>query len=480
MTCHHHTVFVAKLLIETTSPLAINSGQRETNFDSALVRDVNGLPVIPATAIAGVWSHLVETYFDLATRQHWFGKADKAEAKASRFSISHGILHDAQNRPITPYLTEDKINNDAILSICQLARPYHRERVSINDRGVAKDTGKFDQIILPKGLCFSLHVRWTGKKEDDYQSIFALWNDRNMAFGASTRNGLGAIKLIQSEIKRFDLTQGAEQGAKLNQYVNQYSPLKRNEIANFTSNNPSQLLAVLPLKALDNWRCGSGSQLIDPSKATQKGSVGIITYSEPCWTWHQDVVKWQPKGKPVLCGSSIKGILAHRVAFHYRRHTSQWAEHMAEADHSTWETKPEGIHALFGFSCEKDHDNSRAGILLIEDCDLRFTHTVIRTHNSIDRFTGGVRKGALYSEELLYQPEFTLRIWLKPQAGAISPELKQALLDTFDDLKNGMLPMGAGSGRGTSVVMQTPNTLWTVNDASLVIQDENMPAEVNA
>jgi hypothetical protein len=94
---------------------------------------------------------------------------------------------------------------------------------------------------------------------------------------------------------------------------------------------------------------------------------------------------------------------------------------------------------------------------------------VIRTHNSIDRFTGGVRDGALYSEELLYQPTFELQLYLTP-GEPLSDELNGALLDTLNDIKFGLLPIGAGAGRGTSMVMPDSSKTWQVNASLLSIQ----------
>ncbi len=92
---------------------------------------------------------------------------------------------------------------------------------------------------------------------------------------------------------------------------------------------------------------------------------------------------------------------------------------------------------------------------------------MIRQHNSIDRFTGGVRQGgALFNEQLLYQPEFTLKLWVTPD-NAVSSALSQAILDTLDDLKHGLLPLGAGSGRGASLVEHHVKHPWLVNESTL-------------
>lgn len=461
-------IHVAKLVLETQSPMAITTGERETSFDSALVRDMNGLPIIPATAIAGVWGHLAQ-HLPNNEKNYWFGSSEKS----SVLSISNAVIHDQNNRPVLPFMAPEIIGNDSVLSVCALERPYHRERVSLNDRGVAKDTGKFDQIVLPKGVRFSLTVRWQHNAKFDHTALFALWNDRQMAFGASTRNGLGQVKVIASEIKAFNLDSAPEQAEQLQHYVfDRKVPTQLNEIASFSHDN-DRLFASLPLQALDNWRCGSGSELLDrnSSRVQDDLNVAIKTYSEPSWTWKNNQANWV-LATPVLCGSSIKGILAHRVAFHYRKHAGIWAETMVGENHAVWSSKPSALNQLFGYADEADHDASIAGILMVDDCPLSYEHTVIRHHNSIDRFTGGVRDGALFTEQLLYQPRFTVKVWLKVQRESLDKQVYQALLDALADLKNGLLPMGAGSGRGNSVVMADSCSPWVVNAQMLSVSED--------
>lgn len=448
-------VFITKLVIQTQSPMAINSGAKETGFDTQLARDASGLPYIPATSIAGVWGHLIEDCTDLgkSVRDNWFGRTEQA----SSLVISNGILHSADNTPVGPLLTEEEVNNDSLLKLLRRERPHHRERVAINDRGVAKHTGKYDQLLLPKGVRFSVTLKWTtSKRNDDYQlsdnewqALLALWNDRKFAFGASTRNGLGRIKVIACEQHSFDLSDGPQAGHKMQQCL-ENKTVKGNSLPEPTENQ-AELLASLPLKALDNWRCGTGSTLM--SKNTPDGSVALITYSEPEIEWNNNQAHLS-NNKPVLCGSSVKGILAHRMAYHLRRHKQIWAEGMAEASHDEWQQSPVELNELFGFAAEKESEG-KAGILYVDDAEISYTDTVLRTHNKIDRFTGGVQKGALFTEELLYQPQFTLNIWIN-RTHHLSENVKKALEDTISDLEMGLLPMGAGSGRGTSLVIPQP------------------------
>jgi len=467
----------ANLVIETVSPLAITSGAREVAFDSALIRDVNGLPMIPATAIAGVWSQLVEAHLGDDLRRYWFGKAvdkdTKEEQCRSRFSISNGVINDQYGQPVRGFLPQEEIEQDPVLKICIQERPYHRERVAINDRGVAKPHAKFDQIVLPKGLRFSIQIRW---QDDGAEPLLALWNLRQMAFGSSTRNGLGQIKLVHSEVNSVDLSFGERAAAQIRQLLKPDINPTTNRLAQ-TLGNSEFLLAQLPLQALDNWRYGSGTSLLgDYSDLEQQ--VALISYSEPYWQWIDGRAVWQA-ARPVLCGSAVKGILAHRIAYHYRKHKQLWAEEMELADHQQWQSRPEGLNSLFGFADENDHQASLAGVLIVDDCDIDYEKTSIRYHNAIDRFTGGVRSGALYSEELLFQPKFTLKIWLASPVGSATrlrefdPVLKLAFENTIEDLQSGLLPFGASSGRGISLVEQGDHAEWIVNSDLLASTEKD-------
>lgn len=552
---HLKHIHIAKLVIETTSPMAINSGQRETGFDAELARDASGLPTIPATAIAGVWSHIIESITcekedELAAEQlkeRWFGNTDQS----SSLTINNGRVHNSNNQPVSVLLTPEEISNDTLLTLLANPAPLHRERVSLNDRGVAKDTGKFDQVLLPTGTRFSITLRFDDRPrkdneqltEEGFNKLLEAWFDPRFAFGSSTRNGLGKIKIIAGSISTINLENNIEASAEIKEALENQPKTLNSEFENKQqAKQQAKLLANLPLQALDNWRCGTGSErLVDagkpdrqnnvkvatlqatPTKPAEKeivskkggkghkgkkgskhtssakavsvsartatishssiasnssqtdfgkpdevGNIHSLSYSEKVIEWNGITAGSQAtlsKPKAILCGSSIKGILAHRIAFHYRKHEKIWAEskEMANCTHEEWETRPVELKELLGLADEEDNKNSAAGKLWVDDCELEFEHTVIRTHNQIDRFTGGVRKGALYTEELLYQPKFTLKLFIDPSA-TLSPSLRNAFKDTLNDIELGLLPIGAGSGRGNSLVLpnKSEKDKWSI------------------
>ncbi|MDA9557145.1 RAMP superfamily CRISPR-associated protein [Vibrio sp.] len=484
-----------QLVIETISPMAIYSGQRETGFDNQIQRDINGLPYIPASAIAGVWQQLAKHQLSAShTLASWFGSTDNG----APLYINHGKVLDSKSQPVPNFISEEAIENDTVLRLLANDRPMHRERVAINDRGVAKDTGKFDQIMLPKGVRFQITIQLNQDATldtDHWHQLLSLWEHRLFCFGASTRNGLGRFKVVASRENVVDLVQGPNAAQQLNQVRRQALPTRHVLQSLFAQHTmPLTPIAVLPIKALDNWRYGTGSEVLSRSdashsthgQANDEREPNILMYTERSiqWTAHHAQLS---APTPVLCGSSIKGILAHRLTYHYRRLQGVWAESLDNADplisadsvettaptksHRScpWNTLPEEVRTLLGYAA--DHKNSSeglAGSLWVEDCTVQYQHAHVRQHTALDQFTGGVRQGALFSEELLYQPEFTLTLSFahtRSQNVELSDTLTQALEATIEDLEIGLLPMGAGSGRGTSLVMKNPTLAnqWTLS-----------------
>ena len=71
-------------------------------------------------------------------------------------------------------------------------------------------------------------------------------------------------------------------------------------------------------------------------------------------------------------------------------------------------------------------------------------------HNSIDRFTGGVRDGFLFSEELAHRGQIELELLLLDPARIARqcPLGREALRLALADLIEGRLALGGGSGKG--------------------------------
>ena len=119
-----------------------------------------------------------------------------------------------------------------------------------------------------------------------------------------------------------------------------------------------------------------------------------------------------------------------------------------------------GMDELLG-SVKEHSGKGRAGQLLIDDCFLTLETEALAskvgllTHNSLDRFTQGVRSQVLFSEETLYKGEVGIRMTVltrvpngKGESRPLKLDVRQAFKRALDDLCKGRLAIGAGDGEG--------------------------------
>jgi hypothetical protein len=171
--------------------------------------------------------------------------------------------------------------------------------------------------------------------------------------------------------------------------------------------------------------------------------------------------------------SGLKGALAHRAEFHLNKlrmkKTCRWAEDLSDGEFASLVDK-RGMDELFGTLKDSDNKTGRAGAVLIDDCYLTFSADNDKlkerlgriAHNSLDRFTQGVRLGLLFSEQTLYgsgEGEIVIglsvltRIW-DPRKGdkggwrLLDKDMREAFRLALKDLCAGRLAIGAGDGQG--------------------------------
>jgi CRISPR/Cas system CSM-associated protein Csm3 (group 7 of RAMP superfamily) len=140
----------------------------------------------------------------------------------------------------------------------------------------------------------------------------------------------------------------------------------------------------------------------------------------------------------LIPGSSVKGALAHRVAFYYNMITNG----------NKVGKENEAVRTLFG--CEKKgNQESSRGRVLISDVLRNLNTSTIFNHVCIDRFTGGAMEGFLFNEEVTYggNQNFTLKISVENNA-LKDVNVKSALEAALHDLCNGLLPLGGSTNRG--------------------------------
>ncbi|MBO0613277.1 RAMP superfamily CRISPR-associated protein [Thiothrix fructosivorans] len=463
---------IARVTLETVTPLSIASGKANGVFDTSLVMDANGLPTIPGSSLTGVLRHLYQAEYGKSGADQVFGyqsKEKSEDSQPSRIQVSWGCIQDSKGKAVQGLCLGDKrksIENDLILKVAMgLAdAPTSRDRVRLNHKGASADKGKFDRAVLPAGYRFSVEFSlWSDEAHDaQWERVLELLNHPLFRLGGSTRAGLGKLRMIEVQELVSDLSQ--ESGRKA------FTAMKRdvNDCTGFELYNlpvwqsdEKVVTATLTLKPNSYWRIGQGEK---PNLADSNGKTAdLLPKLEQRISWNQQHQAEPATEKLLIPGSSVKGALSHRIAFHANRFSEQprWADDMTEDELNAYDKSEhcEAVKELFGFANDEqreDKHKGQAGHVLIDDAYREFSNTDLQIimHNSIDRFSGSVRDHMLFSEEMVWGIDekgdkklVELQLTIKKD-GKISSVAKQALQQALADLYEGRLALGAGVSKG--------------------------------
>lgn len=451
---------LARVTLEARSAHGIHSGQGDVTHDVLLVRDANGLPALPGSSLAGVLRSAYRQYIGPEHTDLLFGHRNRSDqdGQASFLTVGWGLVHDSQNRPIEG-LSPDAAT-DPLLAFLLNDKPLVRQRVRLAHTGTAEATGKFDVTLIPAGVRYTTLISyWCDGSEPSlhrWQNLLAVLGSPILRIGHGTRSGNGHFEVVDLLHNRWDLrTQAGRRGfadrprSRADRQgldpIEQTTPLKSDSPA--TDLLPLGLQARLDLAAEAGWRVGGGERSISGVRYDKDKEPDLLPQHEICVCWKGDHAHFDEtrESRHLLPGSAVKGALRHRVAYHYRCLTGAFAGTEAVLPHP--EACP-AIQQLFGHA---EGDDGMAGVLGFHDVLLKDAATAQLMHNRIDRFTGGVIGGALFSEEVLWQTQLELRISILPGAERVDAITWRAFERTLDDLANGWLPLGANGSRGLGV-----------------------------
>lgn len=459
------TIFhIARVTLETVTPLSIATGKANGVFDTSLVMDANGLPTIPGSSLAGVLRHLYQAEYGEIGTNELFGyqdRKDSEKSQPSRLNVSWGCIQDSKGKAIQGLClgaTRTAIEQDSILSVAlSLAdSPANRDRVKLNHKGASANTGKFDRAVLPAGYRFTVELSlWSDTPNDaQWERALELLHHPLFRLGGSTRAGLGKLKVIEVQELITDLNQeaGRKTFAAIQRDMNSKAGFKLRELSN-NQNSNTIVTATLTLKPNSYWRIGQGEK---PNLQDSNGKTAdLLPKLEQRINWQLNKAEGATE-QLLIPGSSVKGALSHRIAFHANRFSEQprWAEDMTDDELNTYDKSEhcEAVQQLFGFANDEQRQSEQkgqAGFVFIDDAYQTFSSSDLQIimHNSIDRFSGSVRDHMLFSEEMVWGKSVELHLTIKKDA-AITLTAKKALQHALDDLCQGRLALGAGVAKG--------------------------------
>ena len=406
-----------QITFRAESPLAIGSGENRLS-DKDIIRDTAGVPYIPATAIAGVSREYVMKQGIVKEQiKNCFGNVETGRGSARE---SHLVFYDAR---------------------LKTQRDYHtsvRDSVKLDAFKTAVDGAKFDMEVLEQGVELETFLEWNGRKEDNDDQILdcivQMFLNGEAIFGGKGTRGYGKISKATVRKKEFQLENNSDVDAWLS----------------------FDLFATDAFADADSIENDKTEQRTAEKKKTekkhtlvlslcQKGGISIRRYTTKVREKDTDV---QPDFEQ-LTAHTMDGIYPVVPG-------TSWAGAFRHAMRKLGLSKDEE-KALFGHVGEKENIRKKSLIRFGESV-LKNAHEKILSRNAIDRFSGGTKDGALFTEKTWYGGKTELEIGFF-DSQHITENHKKLLAAAIADLHNGFLAVGGETSVGRGLF-----AIETIND----------------
>lgn len=322
-----------------------------------------------------------------------------------------------------------------------------RQHVRITHKGVAdtKNNGLFDNEVVYKGgrFLFEVELKGNGEEENLWDEFLKELYSPLFRVGQGTRNGYGKLKVKSIHSKIFNLRKDQDFSGYLhfNPLLNAVNSTLKSDTGKMDNNLAHYQLEIKP-ESFFSFSAGYGDQEVDNIPATED----VITYENGKLT-----IK---KGLTLIPGSSIKGALSHRTAFHYNKFNGYFADKYSDQKFIEFiEANNDAVYELFGAELGHDVKDGIRGKVILNDVLIDDANNdKIFNHVAIDRFTGGAMDGALYSEKVSYfedkDKEIKLDIWVE---NGIKESYLEAFEEALKDVCKGLLPLGGMTTKGHGV-----------------------------
>lgn len=386
------------------SPLMIGSKQQERT-DKDLLVDACGHPVIPGSALAGIYRSGVslsqeedKKYFGYVPGyEEW--KADKektVENISSRIIVYDACLKEGEN----PFITR-------------------RDFVALDEYKTAKPGSKFDAEVLEPGVAFVTYIEQNcyGDERDVAGDIVKLWQENQIAIGAKTMRGFGAVKDVKAERAEFDISNpdGVEKWLKFDMFAHEGWEEWNHESTERKGRRCSVKLKLKLQGAISIRRYTTSIAEGAEKKMPDQEQLTVYDHEKPY---------------AVIPGSTWAGA--------FRSHMKKLSP---------------GLNMdYFGFAREKEKKKRKSKIRFSESKIDGGTDKIV-SRNAIDRFTGGTVDKALFTEKVHYGGTTVLEIGFDDTMGE---EMLLSLAAAITDLHYGFLSVGGETsiGHGLFEIME--------------------------
>lgn len=384
--------------MELLSPISIGNGD-DLLTDHDCLRNSKGVPFIPGTSLAGVFSHYLSDEM-LALFTPKIGD----EYKQSPYYISDAnIVLDDKKRNVSTSI---------------------RDGVKLKPDKIAEDGAKFDFEIVESSTKFDFRIEVIVRDHDNIDKMKKVvdvilhgLNSGEILLGYKSKRGYGKVKIEDVKIKEFTKN-SLEEMLLFDKY--QMDKYDQYSIPDIDNENKYDYIEV---------------------HLRQLGGISIRKYSAKAG--EVDFEHVTSNGKPVIPGTSWNGLIRRQIA-----------EYLDDDIISNCCVK---INDWFGEAKKRD-TTGRASNIIIEESIIQDAKRIQITRNKISRFSAGVSNRALFSEVSYFNGDTVLGIKVKKsiEEDPDNSRIIGLLSLVIKDIDNGFIALGGQTaiGRGLFKVLK--------------------------
>ena len=384
--------------MELLSPISIGNGD-DLLTDHDCLRNSKGMPFIPGSSLAGVFSHyLGEEMLALFTPKI------EDEYKQSPYYISDAnIVLDDKKRNVSTSI---------------------RDGVKLKPDKIAEDGAKFDFEIVESSTKFDFRIEVIVRDHDNIDKMKKVvdvilhgLNSGEILLGYKSKRGYGKVKIEDVKIKEFTKN-SLEEMLLFDKY--QMDKYDQYSIPDIDNENKYDYIEV---------------------HLRQVGGISIRKYSATAG--EVDFEHVTSNGKPVIPGTSWNGLIRRQIA-----------EYLDDDIISNCCVK---INDWFGEAKKRD-TTGRASNIIIEESIIQDAKRIQITRNKISRFSAGVSNRALFSEVSYFNGDTVLGIKVKKsiEEDPDNSRIIGLISLVIKDIDNGFIALGGQTaiGRGLFKVLK--------------------------
>ncbi len=483
------TYDIARVTIELRSALSIGATENDDVVDLFCVTDANGLPAIPGSSLTGImrsdWEQLSNS--PLPTKEVFgiqeTGKDADTASRSSRLVVSWGHIHNSKDTPVEFRMAPSQLQSDALLR--QASVPMIRQHVRISHKGTASHQGLFNQEVVAAGHRFTFELALRDCNTDVMDTLLGVLHQDSLRLGGKTNRGLGRFHIVRCYRRRFDLSHKDDFAdfARLPSDIAQPLPeglLPKLDVETVRlSKDANDVRTIrLSIRPRGFWMIGGGIPDDNDKFTTDRGresTPDMVPYREPRVFWENGIGTLDPEESAVVIpATSIKGAIRHRSRYYammlqgiYADSDTLTEEYMENLSRNNVQEKY--LEALFGAARDRVQDETspdpmfhsseknsstyqQGGRVVVEDILIqKKLENKPVDHLSTSRFTNGPIDGCLFQELPFWSDEqgFPINLTVHIHNASHIPEPSRQILElTLQDLLDGHLQMGSGTGRG--------------------------------